>query len=87
MAHIRCICGSQISNVSFPSTVEGYLITDMDMENENLDGASRVMDAARGVWECWNCGRLGFNYPDKKSNAVKWYRPEDGAPGKLMSEK
>jgi hypothetical protein len=84
MAKLKCICGSQISNVSSPNTVEGYLISDLDMENCNLDGAMAVMDAARGMWECWNCGRLGFNHPDKHSSSVKWYRPEDGQNGALL---
>lgn len=87
MAKLRCICGAQLSNVSSPNKVEGYLISDLDMDSKNLDGACAVADAARGMWECYHCGSLGFNYPEKDSSTVKWYRPYDNVAGNLLDTK
>jgi hypothetical protein len=83
VAKLRCICGTVLSNVSCPNTVEGYLIKDLDMEAADGRDVCGLMDIARGVWECHACGRLGFSYPNKEDSTVKWYVPEDGKPGAL----
>lgn len=88
MAKLKCKCGAQLSNVSVPNNVEGYLLSEFDMDRMSggTNEVTEIMDHSRGLWECWQCGRLGFHFPDKNSSAVKWYMPEDGVPGKLLSE-
>jgi len=85
MAKLSCPCGEQLSNILSPNTIEGYLINDMQLEgmDETIESIS-IVSNGRGVWECYNCGRLAFDFPKKGDSTVKWYLPDDGKPGKLM---
>lgn len=87
MAKLNCKCGVQISNVSSPNTVEGYLIRDLDIGEADGKSSFQIMDVARDVWECWSCGRLGISFPGKHDSTVKWYAPEDGGRGGLMDRR
>ena len=84
MARLKCLCGNSLSNVCSPNEMEGYLLTDMDMEFDDDKSCLDIMDIARCVWECDKCGRLAFNFPNKDSDTVKWYKPENGENGGLM---
>lgn len=84
MAKLNCICGAQLSNVMCPNQTEGLLLRDIDMEFDDRLSCCDISDIGRAVWECYACGRLAFNHPDKDGNRVKWYKPEDGEPGNLM---
>jgi hypothetical protein len=78
MAKVNCPCGHQISNVMCPSPNNGWLIRDMDTEDEDkIDPISMGDD----VWECHNCGRLAIG--NDRDNTIKWYTPENGEPGHL----
>ncbi|MCP4585343.1 hypothetical protein [Pseudoalteromonas sp.] len=85
MGKLNCPCGNQLSDVCQPNTIEGHLITCMEHDGmeEIIDSLDIVTDS-RGVWECHECGRLAFDYPDKGDSTVKWYVPEDKKPGRLM---
>ena len=91
MSKLNCPCGNQMSNVSCPSSVEATLVTDWDADNICvLEDTEEMVDAiqdCRGMWECPECGRLGFNYPKRGDNRFKWYVPEDGKPGHLCESK
>lgn len=84
MAKLNCLCGNQLSNTSCPNQVQGVLIKDQAMEFEENRNCVQIAASGRSVWECDKCGRLAVNYPDKNSNKVKWYKPENGEPGHLM---
>ena len=83
MGKLNCICGTQLSNVSCPNTVTGYFIKDTELEAADGRDQCGLMHLARGVWECYSCGRLAFCYPNKEDATVKWYLPEDGKAGGL----
>lgn len=87
MGKIRCICGTQISNASCPNTVTGLLLRDLDMEAADGRDQCGLMDIGRGMWECYSCGRIAFDWPDTKSGRVKFYRPEDGTKGDLCARR
>ena len=86
MAKLTCPCGAQLSNVTSPNTIEGYMVNNMQLINqmgetiETLD----LISIGRGIWECYECGRLAFDFPKIRDSTVKWYLPEDGKPGRLM---
>lgn len=84
MGKLNCPCGEQLSNVSSPNEVEGYLISDMDLEACGDIEAVDVLSVSRGVWECSACGRLAFDWPNKNDRTVKWYLPENSEQGHLM---
>ena len=81
MAKIQCKCGHIISNGCSPNTVEGYLLSDNDLEDFGMKNACAVINLSQRVWECCVCGRLIIV---RKDNTVKWYAPEDRAVGKLF---
>lgn len=74
MSHINCICGSQTSDVGFPSKNQGHVIT--DIEYDALPETIRVDNIGWGmtVWECWGCGRVAF----EKDGKLVWYTPDNG---------
>ena len=80
VAKLECLCGNLLSNVACPNEIEGYLLTDMDVDVNKID----PIEDGRSVWECDECGRLAFSHPGRQDCSVKWYRPEDGQPGGLM---
>ena len=54
MSKVNCPCGNQMSDVSFPSNVTGYLIRSLDIDDAHvLDHIPR-----RDIWECHECGRI-----------------------------
>ena len=87
MAKIKCVCGNVLSNTLFPNEIEGMLLTSEDLEFIDSKDCIEIDEIGRDVWECDQCGRLAINFPDRRSNTVKWYRPEDREPGGLMSFK
>jgi hypothetical protein len=89
MATLRCPCGELLNNHSCPNETEGWLLADQDVDNfdpsiDESDPALWAIEVSRGAWECSNCGRLAFNWPRRNGCDVKWYKPEDGEPGRLM---
>lgn len=83
MGKLNCICGQQISNVQSPSSNNGYLLRDIDLEREDEFNVLAVIEMGRDVWECFSCGRIAIG--NNKDNTVKWYKPEDEKPGNLMA--
>lgn len=89
MARLKCLCGNTLSNTISPNPGTGIILTDNDLEDildaESPDDmAAQISDRERDVWECSGCGRLAVNFPLRSDSTVKWYKPEDGAPGNLM---
>lgn len=84
MARLRCPCGETLSNVLSPSPNVGHLVTDAQVENmlDNRIDQAQLMEMARYIWECGNCGRLAVSFP--RQPHVVWYVPEDGKPKHLM---
>lgn len=85
MGKLRCLCGNQISDVLCPSPNTGLLIRDRDMEAADGKDIVGLLEIGRDVWECHECGRIAVMRPDGDCDApAKWYKPEDGSPGKLF---
>lgn len=81
MSKVKCICDNVISNVGLPSSSNGWLVTDCDLDamddkDINFDDGiySIVLDCAVDVWECVECGRIGIG--NKSDNGIKWFTPE-----------
>lgn len=87
MAKLKCLCGDELSNTMQPNDIEGTLLADYDIDNIESFEEDIIMGIdvwGRSVWECKECGRLAINHPKRDSNTVKWYKPENGEPGKLI---
>jgi hypothetical protein len=83
MARLRCPCGETLSNVMSPSSNNGWLLGDVEIENLENWTPSDIMERGRIVWECHRCGRIAIG--NQIDSTVKWYKPEDGIPGNLTS--
>ena len=83
MAHILCICGTRLSNNSFPGDAQGFLLSMKQadkLESADFEAVNRL---AREVWECRECRRLAV-FPVTGSEP-KWYSPDDSRPGGLFA--
>jgi hypothetical protein len=85
MGKVNCPCGWQISDVGVPSHEVGYAVSDHELDEMAATVQSLEIMDSRKLWECSKCGRVAFDYPEAGSNRVKWYVPDDGKPGTLMS--
>jgi hypothetical protein len=83
MASMLCVCGTRLSNNSFPGGAQGFLLS--MKQADKLKGADFevVNRIAREVWECGECGRLAIFAVN--SNEPKWYSPDDSRPGGLFA--
>jgi hypothetical protein len=83
MAHMLCVCGARLGNVSFPGDGQGFLLS--MKQADKLEGADFeiVNRIAKEVWECDECGRLAI-FP-MNSDEPKWYSPDDSRPGRLFA--
>jgi len=87
MGWVRCPCGTQISDVTWPCTSKGSLVTEVAFdENETLERTvkSDVILDSRDVWECYECGCIAIDHRESGSNKIKWYAPMDGVKGDVM---
>lgn len=71
-----CPCGTILSKVEAPNSIEGLL--------HSLCLDIYAFQNGRDAWECKECGRLAVIFPEVKSSRVKWYAPEDKEPGDLL---
>lgn len=57
MSHFLCRCGFDVRNISAPSAHEGYLVTNIDMDDGSLKTVSDII-RLREVLECPMCLRI-----------------------------
>lgn len=81
MGKLGCRCGETLSNVMSPSSNNGWLLRDVDIEDAENWSFSEIIDKGRDVWECHSCGRIAIG--NNSDATVKWYSPDDGTPGNL----
>ncbi len=96
MSKVNCVCGNQISDVCMPSVTGGYLLGECALDeredvSRKLDTADSLtcaaMDIGRDFWECDQCGRIAFGYPEDGPNKIRWWSPETGGYAKLVYPK
>ena len=79
---LLCPCGDLLSCSGWPTSTRGWLVTSWEIEGIGLDSPNDIMDS-RSMWECKECGRIAFAFPNVGDLTVKWYAPEGGNPGGL----
>ena len=83
MARLQCSCGNELSNVISPSSYNGWLVSDIQLDSIEGDvDSTYFIREGRDVWECDQCGKIAIG--NNKDNKVKWYLPEDRKSGKLF---
>jgi hypothetical protein len=73
MGKVNCKCGTQISDVGYPCSQKGWLMSDISQDFEGQKDACEIMQMSIDVWECLNCGAIAFG--NRKDNGLRWYYP------------
>jgi len=82
MSNLNCPCGNQLSDVGVPSRNKGWMLRDIDIEdNPAIKGRPDPISDGVDVWECDECGRIAFG--NNTDNTMKWFIPESGNYEKL----
>ncbi len=82
MSRFGCRCGYEIRNITCPSTHEGRLVTDMEIDdsicaNDGPRTIDRLAFYHREFLECPECGRLWIQHSPQSPTYIPFI-PEDG---------
>ena len=77
MSRFDCRCGYEIRDITYPTTHEGRLLTDLEMDDHlgPIDDLHRVAIKSRAVMECPQCFRIWIQI--EPCGQYKPYAPEE----------